>query len=185
MDSNSIDTASIYVTREPDWSRGVSLSLSHSTLVFQSRAGLEQRTRQRATPIYRLAYTERGLNPAQYAQRQARAAAEVALPLWLPFWTERARLTHDMTDTSAQIDADPSADFFAPGQLVYIGGQFRTITAATGRTLTLAVDGTATAWPAGTKAYPVRYVRRIMGEDGQRRKSLQSYEETLIFETIT
>lgn len=183
MDANSNNVTPLYIERQPDWSQSPSLAVAHQTLVFEARGGLGQRIRQRRTPIYRLSYTERGLSPAQYAQRQSRAAAEVVSPLLVPFWTERCLLTHDMTSTTARIDIDPRTDFFIAGQGAYIGGEFRTIVAQAGRVLTLAA-GAFTAWPAGTKAYPVRLCRRVQGSDPLRRDSLRSFQETLIFETI-
>lgn len=183
--SNNVDP--LFIERLPDWSRGVNMELTSETRVYTARDGLTQRTRGRATPVYRLSYTERGLSAAQFQQRQVRAAAEVVSPCWVPFWTERARLTHVMTSTTAQIDADPRPDFFAAGQLVYITdgatAEFRTIESVASRTLTLTA-GSFTAYGVGAKIYPVRLCRRVQGQDVQRRHTLRSFEEVLIFETL-
>lgn len=186
MIPNSNNVSPLFVERWPDWQHGVQLDCIGQTAVHSARSGLEQRTRQRARPIYRMTYTESGLEATTLRTRQRRAAAEMRAPLWVPFWSERALLLDDTTTTTARINRDPSADWFAAGHYValYDGAQWeiREITATAGRLLTTAAG--ALAFAAGAKAYPLRLCQRLANASSFTSPTPNFGAETLTFETL-
>lgn len=187
MIPNSANLAPIYVERRPDWSQGVVLDMANQTKIQTATSGLEQRTRTRARPIFRLAYVETGLAASELRARQRRTRSEMSNPLLVPFWTERARLISPSTTTAITIDRDPTPDFFATGQHLALETadgalEFREITAVTGRTIT--TEAGTLSFTTGAKVYPVRLCRRIPGNDGHQHSALDEAAETFSFETL-
>lgn len=172
----------IFCERQPDWSREVSAFASHSTSVFESRQGMEQRLRMRARARWKIQYTESGLDVEGQRLRQARAMAEVAYPVYVPWWTLAGNAA-TIVGAVVTLDYDPVPGFWEVGHKVYTGGLFYDVESVTGREITLS---DAPAVLAGAYVYPVRLCRRVMGEDKLQPSGnvLTSWEESLIFETI-
>lgn len=189
MIPNSENTDALAVTIQPDWSRGVTISQVHQTTSFLSRSGMEQRKRGRRTPMYRLVYQVTGLNYAQHRAALAVAKAESRAVCLVPMWTERAQTITSIVSDVVTIDQDPRREFFAAGQWAYFytvadGGQFRRIASVTDRHLTLETRVDAIAYGAGSKVYPARRCKRVLGQDETKLQDFTSHEFTLTYETI-
>lgn len=189
---NSSDLDPLFIQRQPDWARGVGVTFMHGTTVFQARQGMEQRSRARRTPVARINYSQTGLDRTNAAARELQADAEARAICIVPFWSEGCLATHLLTATLLRINVDPRADFFAPGQMVYVGvgdvdtftGEFREIVSVVDRDLTL-VAGAFTTFPAESRVYPCRRCKRVLSDDMMERGSNRSYMETLVYETIS
>lgn len=177
---NTANLTPLFVERLPDWSRSVRVTISHSTGIFESRSGLEQRDRARARARWAIQYDETGLSPAQFNIRSQRAAVEAAYPCYVPFWTEGGRVV-SRTAATIILDFDPVPGMWEPEQKAYIGGAFYDITVKDGRDITLSTEPPVSA---GATAYPVRLCRRMIGDDKFSGPTPARWMETLAFETI-
>lgn len=165
MIPNTTDAA-VFITTPPAWEKGIELEQMADTSVFTSRAGLEERQQRRQRCGFKIEYSA-VYDAAGLAARNQSAAAEMASPLVVPFWTERCLTTSGIVANVVTIDRDPDSDWFVPGDWVFFdsptqGQQFRQIASVAGADLTL--SGSGTAFNSGTPVYPCRRCLR----DGQR-----------------
>lgn len=189
MIPNSENTPSIAVTARPDWAAGVMLMQTHQSAIFTGRSGMEQRGRSRAVPKHRLKYTLSGLSNAEQRAALKNAQAEGRSVCVVPFWTERARIVNALTLDEILLNTDPRPGFWQPGQYVYLfdptlGGQFRQISAADNRTLTLEELEDALDFPAGCYVYPAIHCRRLLGADDLTRSDWTSGQMQVEYETL-
>jgi hypothetical protein len=85
---NSDNTTPIFVDTPPDWSVGVKIALSHTTMLNTTRAGLEQRERGRRYATRRITYQRRGLTLTEWQERFVRVLAEMQTLCIVPFWEQ-------------------------------------------------------------------------------------------------
>lgn len=85
---NSLNTDPMFITTRPDWAGKVALELLFATSLYTSRAGKEQRTRQRFTGKPRISYKQSGLSKADWDARLPIIRLEMRSVCIVPFWTE-------------------------------------------------------------------------------------------------
>lgn len=185
---NSDNAAPVPVTTAPDWAEGITTTFIHGTLIFASRSGKEQRTRQRSTPKARINWTVSGLTVAEALSAMTAAEVEARRLCVVPFWTEAAKTIDSTADDVVTISVDTRPDFFAPGHFVYLddGAQryFREILSVNERILTLVADGAAPIFSAGAWAYPCRKCRRVPVDETLTRNDFVSHKLMLQYETV-
>lgn len=84
----SYNSEPVFVTTQPDWAEMVKASYMHSTAIFPSRSGKEQRTRGRFDGRARIEYENRGLTKEQWDNRISEIRVEMRSVCIVPFWTE-------------------------------------------------------------------------------------------------
>ena len=188
MIPNSDNTSPLPVTDEPDWGKPVIVTFTHSTQVFGSRAGKEQRKRIRRSPKSSITYTVSGLTLAQAQTAMDAASAQYARLCIVPFWTEGTVTITSIFANAVTVGVDPRRDFFAPGQYVYLDDgttqYFRLISSVSGRILTLTADGSSPAFGANARIFPCRLCRRLPNdEDALEQTNTTSHELKLSYQT--
>lgn len=187
MIPNSDNTAPLAVTREPDWGKPLSVTFMHSTAVFKSRAGKEQRKRMRRSPKARISWEVSGLTLEEAQAAMEEQAAHGLRLCVVPFWTEGTVTITSIASNAVTIGVDPRRDFFAVGQYVYLDDgtnqDFREIASVADRILTLVADGGAPAFGAGARIFPCRICRRLPNDDTLSATDTHSHDLKLSFET--
>lgn len=187
MIANSDNTTPLPVSDEPDWGKPVLVTFIHSTQIFMSRAGKEQRKRLRRSPKARIAWNVSALTLAQARTALEAEAAQAARLCIVPFWTEGTVTVTSIAANAVTIGVDPRRDFFAPGQYVYlINGAnlyFRLIASVSGRILTLTADGASPAFGSGSRIFPCRKCRRLPNDASIEATDTNSHELKLSYET--
>lgn len=176
-----------FVTTAPAWEHGVDLEQAMDTSVFMTRAGLEERQQRRQRGKYSLSYKSQMARSAGRA-RDAAAAAAAATGLIVPFWTEPALATTDLTADTVTIDRTPDADWFTAGDWVFftdptLGDEFREIASVSGDTLTLVALGGSKAYLTGVTVYPCRACVRATRAEWQQ-DDIDASEESHKFSTL-
>lgn len=162
------DDTAVRVAMMPDWREGVTLTQAFETSVQRSRRGQDQTASRRKSAIYRMEYTRTGLTPAECRDRLAAIRAESRSPLIIPLWPDGIPLQTSMIGVgSASLDSNPiDGEWVAPMDVFIwsdaLGGQWRTVTAISGRNLTF--SGTGTLYLAGALVFPGRRMVREISE---------------------
>ncbi len=232
----SENTTPLFVTVFPDWSKGVKIEAVHESMLFTSRAGLEQRQRSRMYGRYRITFQRCGYTREEWAARWQQVREEHRNICILPFWSEGENATriagNQALCVSAGVHLRVSADdVLGVGQCAYslpaplrsewwqaaryaflfdgAEGQYQQIlSAASEEEMHLQtgahggiVRGFALRRARGkillgppenddlgnfdtARIFPCVACRRVMDQDDQTGASLESYDETLIFETL-
>lgn len=178
----------VFITARPAWEKTVDLEQMTETSLQVSRGGLEERQQRRHRGAFRIEYTAI-YDAAELTARNASAAAEMAAPLIVPFWTEQSLTTSGIVSNVVSIDREPDADWFVVGDWLFFdsltqGAQFRKIVSVSGASLTLEALGGAIAFNTGTPVFPCRRCLR----DGQRAEwippSADNASEAMKFSTL-
>ena len=173
---------------EPDWLEGIELSQMFASTVTTAHGGPEQRQAKREKPIYRMSYSRGGLTAAQARRRLQAIRGEFRQPLTVPLWPDGIPLQSNMSiETAAVIDVTPiDGEWTAPFDVYLwnraLGGEWRTCTTISGRTLTL--DGTGTLYPAGSFVFPGRLMIKEPEEGNLESVDLETGIERLTFRTL-
>lgn len=138
---------------------GVLLNQTSASSLYTARTGLEQRQGRMSGTRWSITYSAH-LSGAEREARIRRMLAELAAPLWVPFWPRGGKLTTDLSADAFTMSRPATASFFRPGDWVYLlqagTGYFREIVAADGNEIELVPDEDAAAFTAGTWAFPCR-----------------------------
>lgn len=187
---STLNVSPLFVSRAPAWEKGVSLVQTMGGSVFAARSGLEQRQQRRTRAGLKLSY-KAYLNSQAQQSREARTLGEIAAPLWVPMWTERANTANALTGTTLNLDRITTPDFFAPGDWILLrdatlGDQFRQIDEAgsTDQQVILVDDPDAVEFPISTACWPCRLCIRSGGQADFRLPHADSAEETLTYVTL-
>lgn len=86
--NTSYNTEPLFVAVQPDWGEPVTTTYIHSTAIFPSRSGKEQRTRGRYDGRPRIEYQNNGLSKSQWDSRLSATRAEMRAVCIVPFWSE-------------------------------------------------------------------------------------------------
>tara|TARA_R110000803_G_scaffold209965_3_gene280585 strand:- start:12705 stop:13271 length:567 start_codon:yes stop_codon:yes gene_type:complete len=173
---------------EPDWLEGIDLQQMFSSAVTTAYGGPEQRQAKREKPIYRMSYSRGGLTADQARRRLQAIRSEFRQPLIVPLWPDGITLQALMTvDTAALLDVSPiEGEFETPLDLYFwdrtLGGEWRTCTVITGRTLTL--SGSGTLYPAGSYVFPGHVMIKEPEEGNLESVDLETGIERLTFKTL-
>lgn len=187
-DSKTLDP--LFISDQPDWGRGVVLIHSHITQIKTSRSGLEQRSRNRVTPMIRLEWTAGGLTQAEIKQRGIDDLAESRYPCVVPLWTEPVGMDGDMPDADTiSIDTTPAAGEFEQGDWIYIDDgtarQFRQIeTLADTDTFNLETHAAPTTFTGTVTVYPCRKFEKVIDGNTLQKNALRSGTAKRIFTSI-
>lgn len=178
----------LFSSQQPAWERGVELIQGMTSTMFTSRAGLEQRQQKRMRGQWSMRYVTFH-DRAAAATRRTRNRAEIAAPVVVPFWPERAILSSLVTNT-ATISRTATEDWFVIGDYIFLtdgtDSQFRQITAygISQQALVLLPLVGAVAFGAGTKVYPCRTCVRERGESEFTIASEDATEEAVTYVTL-
>jgi hypothetical protein len=147
----------------PNWSEPVREKLSWLTDVLLTQSGIEQRVGLRGIPRRALSYS------LLTQDRLASAKLETILLGWqsrlyaLPVWTERQVLAAPLTAGVMTIPCQTTDYEFAPNGLALLWrahDQHEAVEiASVGASSITLKSPTVSAWPAGTRLYPVRLAR--------------------------
>lgn len=187
MIQSTTNQSLIFLTRQPAWEKGVSLKQRMQTDVFTARGGLTQSQGRHAIGKYQISY-EAVLDRAGAAGRKGRALFEIRHPLIVPFWTERGVTTSTIVGDVVTIDRAPDADWFRPGDYVYLssalGNQFRQVGGVSFSDLTFAEDVDAINYLPGATIYPCRACLRDIAGATFDTRSEDSVTEPLTYQTL-
>lgn len=174
----------------PDWQQGIEATIEFATSVTRSYSGRDQRHRKRVRAHRKIRYQRSGLTPAEAASRIQAIRDEIRLPLEAPFWPDGITLQQTMgSQTEMLLDVEPidgewTADLVG-AVFVWtraLGGEFRTMTAISGRNITL--SGTGTIYPAGAWVFPCPVMIRVNGDDAYRPINLETGTELVEMQTL-
>lgn len=189
MAKPNTDDTPVQLALEPDWSQGVQLTVEFSSAVQRSWAGRDQRQRKWEKPRLKIQYRRTGLTPAQAKARILEVRSETRQPIMGPVWPDGVPLQNAMTGagaTGALLDQNPVHDWEGIDTVWIwnrsLGGEFRSLTSVTGRTLVL--GGSGTTYPAGAFVFPCRIMTRETSDQALEPINLETGTETVEFMTL-
>lgn len=169
--SDTISVTPVFLESQPDWGKPMLLTASYKTTVATATNGADQRARWRLRPRYSFAYSISALTPAEFTARRSKMIQELGAPVVCPIWTDNYVLTSmsggnntaNFADTLTQKKfKKDSYAYFIQGSSTY----FRKITSVNTTSLTLAADGSAPSFTAGTLVYPCIFGTRPKTKGG-------------------
>lgn len=171
----------------PDWNEGVRLVEEFDSNASRSFAGKEQRSAKRTRPKYRLEYIRSGLIAAEAKRRLIEIRLEFEGPLIVPIWPDGTVLQEAMSvQTSALLDTNIPDEYSTPFDVYLwtpdIGGEFRTVTSNSSRTLTL--SGSGTLYPTGAFIFPCKRATREIDFDAIDSIDIETGTEKVRFLTL-
>ena len=174
---------------EPDWSLGVEFDVQYSTSVNRSWAGRDQSQRNREKGLLGMRYSISGLTPAQAKARIQTLRTESRQPIMGPVWPDGVPTQATISGVGAvsvQLAQNPVHDWEGI-DTVWIwdranGGEFRTVTAISGRTITL--SGTGTAYLAGAFVFPCKVMVRNVSDSGLSPINLEAGNESVEYQIL-
>ena len=148
---------------EPNWSEPVRERLSWLTDVLLSQSGIEQRVGLRSLPRRALSYSLLTRDRLASAKLETILLGWQARPYALPVWTERQELAAPLSAGSIAIPCQTTDYEFAPNGLALLWrahDQHEAVEiASVGASSITLKSPTVSAWPAGTRLYPIRLAR--------------------------
>jgi hypothetical protein len=178
---NTNTASPTFVTEEPDWSLGITLTEQWASRILPTRSELEQSIRMRSRPRIRMEY---GVGTQDAASQRLDDATELSAaksPVIVPIWPFLKRATGTMTSNTLLLDLALEEDRWRPGEYLWLrsaaAAQFRRIASTnyTTRTITLdAIEGEI-LFPANTACWPC-----IKGlRDAQSEQAIAAQESTV------
>jgi hypothetical protein len=174
----------------PDWGKRILLAEIWDSNVTRSFAGKEQRSSKTVRPRYRLEYFVSGMTAAESRRRLQAIRTEFNRPNVVPIWPDGAILDGAMTlpvadDVGTLVDAIPlgyETPFVAYLWTEALGGEFRTVTAMTGTSVTF--DGSSTLYPDGAHFFPCRLAIREPDAENLNSIDVERRVERIRFKTL-